>query len=424
MPNASPPNLRDAHLHLDEHGIELSCVNLASCISKSDSLAQIAIAAESKAHDDWVRAVCGRVEAWNGDPWPTADELHAAAGGRPCVICSFDHHCVVASTRALEQADISRDTPDPEGGIIGRTENGDPTGLLLEAACKPVYAAIPQPDDAQYLAAVRTAVNDLASRGFVEVHDMLGPQRLPGALLELEKMGELPLRVVMFVVRDRFDEMVRQSQSWRSDRISVGGLKIFTDGTLNSTTAHMLTEYTHPMPDHPRGTPLMTRQQIDESIRHADSLGYPIAAHAIGDAAVRAVLDAIEAVAPRTTGQRIEHAQFVDTLDIPRFAQLGVIASLQPCHLLTDIEAINRLMPHRAARAFPLRNLVDAARKAGCDPAELIYLGSDTPVVEPSPQDNLQAAVHRTRAGGKSPVVAPEQAISEEEAWGLMGIRQ
>ena len=161
-----------------------------------------------------------------------------------------------------------------------------------------------------------------------------------------------------------------------------------------------------------------------------------IAVHAIGDGAVRTVLDAVEACAggtdpggiPGLNAVRIEHAQFVDETDIPRFARLGVVCSPQPCHLLTDIEAIERLMPHRADRAFPLRDLCNAYTESGTDPAHWVWLGSDAPVVPPDPFDNITAATLRTRAPAQgTPAaarIAPAQALDEAFTWSLMRSRR
>ncbi|HVZ94238.1 MAG TPA: amidohydrolase family protein, partial [Phycisphaerales bacterium] len=274
-----------------------------------------------------------------------------------------------------------------------------------------------------------------------ELHDMLATEGLARILLDLEHRGELTQRIRLYATRENFDALFAMTEPLSSRGagvppvsstgshsaparlisgsrlISLDGLKIFTDGTLNSRTAHMLHPFNDPIPDHSRGTPMMSRNDIAESIALADSHGLPIAAHAIGDAAVRTTLDAIERVKPKARGQRIEHAQFVDEADIPRFARLNVIASMQPCHLLTDIEAIERFAPRRAHRAFPLRDLIDAAKHAGHDPARLIFLGSDAPIVPPDPADNLQAAVHRRRAGmPPDRAIAPQQAITHEEA--------
>lgn len=413
-------NLREAHLHLDALGEELSCIDLSGCASRRECLERLAEAAKGSAPDRRLKAVGARVEAWKGDGWPGAAEIDDAAGGRMAVIFSFDHHAVVAGAGALRAAGITRETPDPPGGLIGRDPStSEPTGLLLEEACRAVYRLMPGANDEEYLGHIRLALGALRQFGFVEAHDMLSTPRMASALLELERAGELDLAIRLYATREHFDALA--AAKWKSDRVRLGGLKIFTDGTLNSRTAHMLTEYADPIPGRPRGTPLMTPEGIEEAIRYADDRGYPVAAHAIGDAAVRATLDAIERAGPATLGQRIEHAEFIDEADIGRFAELGVIASVQPCHLLADIEAINHLMPHRAERAFALREIVDAAAEAGFDPGDLIHLGSDAPVVSADPADNLQAAVGRRRAGmSEGERVGATQAISREEALALM----
>jgi hypothetical protein len=336
---------------------------------------------------------------------------------------SFDHHALVASTAAMKAAGISKDSPDPPRGIIERAAGpgSEPTGLLLEHACMMVRRAAPAPSAERYRQFVRTALEDLASRGFVEVHDMLATPRLADALLALEREGELRLRVWLYALRPEFTELIEQSERWRTDMVRLAGLKIFTDGTLSSRTAFMLHPYREPIPGHPRGSELMSIDDICESLRFADDRGYAVAAHAIGDGAVRNMLDAIERVQPETLGQRIEHAQFIDEADVPRFAALGVIASMQPCHLLTDIEAIRRFAPHREARAFPLAELIEASRDSGFDPPDLLWLGSDSPIVPPSPQDNVQAAVHRRRDGmHERDAIAPRQAIDEPTALACM----
>jgi hypothetical protein len=279
--------------------------------------------------------------------------------------------------------------------------------------------------------------------GFVEVHDMMTTAREASVLCAMEEAGEIDLEVVCYAIAEEFDGVrsrlaQRAARMGAEARVRFGGLKLFTDGTLNSRTAHMLRPYADPIREHPRGTPLMTRGEIDGAFRRAAAEGFDVAAHAIGDAAVRGLLDAYEAMgrdghrsmpgqarrgAPEGRAGfrlRIEHAQFVDEADAGRFAALGVVASVQPCHLLTDIEAIERLVPDRAARAFPLRELIDGAAAAGRDPRHMVLLGSDTPIVPPTPRDSIQAAVHRRRADPACPAVGPAQAITEDEARTLM----
>jgi len=413
-----PTGWRDAHLHLAAHGESLEAVDLAGCASADEALERLAQRAEAEADraapSDWITAVRARAETWPGHRWPTHDQIHDAARGRPAIIRNLDIHSGAASTRVLELAGIDASTPDPPGGRIDRDEHGAPTGLLIEKAWRLIDRVIPALTDDQLAQRVKLAADDLAARGFTEVHDMWTERPLARAVRTLERAGELPLRVALAPLHAQMSECLADPAFQPSTEVIVAGIKIFTDGALNSRTAHMLEPYADPDPSHPHGAAIMTTSEIARAVRDAGAAGLPIIAHAIGDAAVRSVLDAIEEAAPSTPGQRLEHAQFVDEADIPRFAQLNVIASMQPCHLLTDIEPITRLLPHRAHRAFPVRDLADSAKAAGKDPAHLIWFGSDAPVVPPSVEDNLQAATRRKRPD--TAPVAPEQAITTEEA--------
>jgi predicted amidohydrolase YtcJ len=294
--------------------------------------------------------------------------------------------------------------------------------VVLEAAYKRVLAAVPAPDDDQALGYVRTAAEDLAGRGFVEVNEMMSPARLPGLLGRLEGEGALPIAVRLFATPDDLPAVLAHfREHGPSERIRMGGMKLFLDGSLNSRTAWMLGPYADPLEGHPRGTPMVSPEELDGYLALCQASHMDCATHAIGDAAVRMALDAYERIGSPTFRLRIEHAQFIDEADVGRFAALGVVASMQPCHLLADVEAIERLLPHRADRAFALRDLVDAASSAGADPGDLIELGSDAPVVPPEPRDNLQAAVRRGRVD--SGTVGAGQAITESECWGLMRAR-
>lgn len=421
MPS-SLTNLRDAHLHLAEHGELLTCVNLASCASMEECLERVAAAARGRdpAARTWIKAVAARKEGWRVPEWPTAEQINDAAGGVPAIVMSFDHHAAVAGTAALRALGITDDTPDPRGGVIEKRA-GRCTGLLLEEACWIARRGMPQPTEDEVRGYVIAALADLEQQGFVEVHDMLSRPLLARILLELEAAGRLAMHVSLYATRESFDQLVAQCDQWESDRVRLGGLKIFTDGTLGSRTAHMLRPFAKPLDGMPHGKPMMSGEEIEQAMRHADAAGYPIAAHAIGDAAVRAVLDALERAAPKSQGHRIEHAQFVDEADVPRFARVGVIASVQPCHLLTDVEAIRAYTPDREGRVFPVRELIEAAEDAGFEAQDLVWFGSDTPIVPPTPADNLQAAVERRRVGmSPADAVAPAQAISMETALACM----
>lgn len=437
--NTGMTGLRDAHLHLLNHGKALAAVQLADCASVGEVLERVREAharlPEHRADAPvWIDARGLRTEGLAERRYPTLAELDEASPGRPAVLKSFDYHALMGNTPALLEAGIEASSVDPPAGVIVRDEAGVPTGVLLESSCNAMYAAQPADTSAQRAEQLRLAIDDLRARGFVEVHDMKATPELAELLLEMDDRGELDgFSVTLYAVPDEFERVQKVMRfAMREDTnrpVRFGGMKLFIDGTLNSRTAWMLEPFSDPLPAHPTGIPNYTPEQIEMYMRRAHHERFDIAAHAIGDGAVRALLDAYEAVAQQFGEEpgftlRIEHAQFIDEADLPRFARAGkkraVIASLQPCHLLTDMEAIERLVPHRASRSFPLKDLIDAAASAGRDPAEMILLGSDSPIVDPDPEDNLQASVYRRRAGMDADrAIAPEQAITREAALGL-----
>lgn len=432
-------NMRDAHLHLLEHGKAVAAVQLADCRTVAEVIERVRSAHERLGRHTadapvWIDARGLRTEGLAERRYPTLSELDEASPNRPAVLKSFDYHALVANTPALLEAGIERSTPDPDAGVIVRDSDGVPTGVLLESACWAMYRAQPADTAEQRTVQLRRAIDDLRGRGFVEAHDMKATPQLAELLLEMDDRGELDgFGVTLYALPEELERVQKVLRyGVREDALNpvrMGGMKLFIDGTLNSRTAWMLEPFADPIAEHPTGIPNYTVEQIEGYMRRAHHERFDIAAHAIGDRAVRALLDAYEAVEVQLGEEpqftlRIEHAQFIDEADIARFARAGkkraVIASMQPCHLLTDMEAIERLVPHRAGRSFPLKDLIDAAASAGRDPAEMIYLGSDSPIVPADPGDNVQAAVYRRRSGMDAErAIAPEQAISREAAIGL-----
>ncbi|MCC6285502.1 MAG: amidohydrolase family protein [Phycisphaerales bacterium] len=409
--HSRPSRLREAHAHLAALGREMAFVALDDASSGDDALQRLARHAR-ETPDDWVIGVGARPEAWPERAWPPAAAFDAALGARPSIIRCFDHHALLANSAALARAHISARTPDPAGGVIARTPSGEPTGLLLEHAAHLVWSHVPEPDSDARRTHLRRAIAHLASLGFTEVHDLLSQPWLGPELARLHDAGELTLAVRLYPLAPDLPAVAASAPGWQRPGLSLAGAKIFADGTLNSRTAWMLHPYADPAPGLERGKPMMTPDDLRAAISRADALGLPIAAHAIGDAAVRAVLDAIEAVRPRARGARIEHAEIIDEADVPRFAALGVTCSVQPCHLLYDIEALTRALPHRLHRVLPLRDLLGA----GLTPGQTLLFGSDVPIVRADPLDSIQAAVRRARSSG-GPRIAPAQALSESEAW-------
>lgn len=402
-------------------------LNLATCSSDLECLDRLKAEASKLKAGEWVLAFGARTESWTDRRWPTRAELDAAIPDRACAVMSFDHHAVCANSRAMTKGGFDEASRDPAAGVIMRdARTGVATGLLLESAAYAVWNAAPEPAAAQRDEHVRLALADLTRHGFVEVHDLLSPDWLGPTLAALDDRGELPVRVKLFPAVARLARAVEASRSWRRDRVELAGGKLFADGTLNSRTAWMLRPYADPLPEMPCGKPMATREEIASALRLTESFGLPLATHAIGDGAVRAVLDAVEEVGrereknsagPR---HRIEHAELIDEADLGRFSRLRVVASVQPCHLLTDIEALTRSLPDRLGRVLPLRSLIDD----GCEPGDLLVFGSDTPIVRANPEDSVLAATERRReAMAREESIAPEQSITLEEAWRAFGGR-
>lgn len=420
----TPPaglRLREAHVHLAWHGRSLGMLRLGVCTEVGECLAKVAEEAErlrGLGKSDWLMGVQVRVEGWREPRWPTREELDAVTGARPAWLMSFDHHSLVANSAALKAAGIRDGCADPEGGVLGRDGAGRLTGLCLEAAARRVRESAPEPPMSELREHVRTAIADLARMGFVEVHDLLSQPWLPVVLAEMHDAGELPLRVGLFPLVEHVEQVAAGRGSWGRPGLELLGGKVFVDGTLNGRTAWVLAANQDGVAGHPFGTALMTVAEIRKALEQCAGVGVGLAAHAIGDGAVRACLDAVEGALPGGAGGsvRIEHAELVDEADVPRFAALGVRASVQPCHLLYDIEALSRSQPGRLSRVLPLRELIDS----GLRPGQGLVFGSDTPIVRPDPGDSVQAAVERGRAEG-GVRVAPEQAITEREAWACFG---
>lgn len=402
--------LREAHAHLFAHGRALDMVDLSGCRSSGDMIDALG---ERARRPGEILAHGARPEAWCDARWPTLEQIDRVAAGRVLAAWCFDYHALIGSRAALAAAGLGDDSPDPPGGIIGREADGSLTGVVYESAASKVWNALPEPGMDERRRCVRRSIEALRGQGYVEMHDLKAPTWLGPVLADLcEEGGEE--RFVIWPLLEDLEEVLATRGAWESGRVRLGGAKIFVDGTLNSRTAWMLRPFADGRREHPCGTPMMTPGQIEAAVRRCDGAGVPLAAHAIGDGAVRAVLDAIETVRPRTNGFRIEHCEVIDTADVGRFADLGVIASVQPCHLLYDIEALRRGLLDRLDRVMPLRELIDR----GLEPGIGLIFGSDVPIVRADAGDSIQAAVHRKRAEmGASEAVGAGQAISEGEAW-------
>jgi len=422
--------MREAHAHLPMLGRSLAMLHVGhhtSVASLLDALSQEASRLDFSADSDWLLAVGLRVEGFSDDPlhrWPTRVQLDAVTS-RPCCIMSFDHHSVVANTPAFAAAGIGLSDPDPPGGIMARdARTGLASGVLFESAAYAVWSAAPQPPESARPAQIIAALRHLSELGYTEVHDLLSPQWLGPILARLIDQSELTMTVRLYAPLAELEVHAAASSAWeRGQQLLFAGGKVFADGTLNSGTAWMLEPYQNPLPSYPTGTALLSRQQLADAMQRCYALRLGLAVHAIGDGAVRATLDAraqlhsavrFNFVTHAGPFLRIEHCELIDTLDTPRFAAMNAVASVQPCHLLTDIEVLRRQLPHRLHRVLPLRELIDN----GCAPGELLWFGSDVPIVPADPADSLTAATVRGRSGTpRDSAIAPEQSLTLQECY-------
>jgi predicted amidohydrolase YtcJ len=408
------PGFVDAHVHFGSYAITRQQVDLDLAATLTEGLALLNAATERLEPGVWLR---GR--GWDRNRWgrlPTSADLDAAVGRRPAALASHDGHSLWLSTAALHAVGIDRDTQPPPGGVIERNERGEPTGVLSENAQDLVRRRMPEVTDQEVREAIRCALPSAAAAGLTGIHN-LEDSRSRRAFQSLEASAELTLRVYHGVSRQELPHAAERGlrTGAGSDWLRIGPLKLFADGALGSRTAHLLEPYAGESGrDGYRGVPTLQPEELAEAMRLAADVKLDLAVHAIGDAAVRSVLDAYQharAAHPPLARRmlRIEHAQLIHPDDVPRFASLGVIASMQPIHAAADWRAADAHWGIRSRHGYAWRNLLNAG--AG------LAFGTDAPVERIEPLASLYAATTRMDPNGE-PLGGwyPEQRLSLEEA--------
>lgn len=405
------PGFHDAHVHLTQHGLELAQLDLSDTRHVAEAVARVAERARRTPPGAWVLASGFALQRW-GLATLGAEEraaLDAAAPDRPVLLRSQDHHSVWLNPAAMRLCGVASRTPDPENGSIVRDGHGEPTGLLLERAAELAWRHVPAPTGDELRAAVRAAGLDLAARGVTTVHHMAyEPAAYWRELARAASGPAFPLRVWACVPQEDIEHAAALglATGQGGERFQVGGAKFFADGALGSRTAWMLEPYA----GGGTGVAVHGPEVLSERFPLAIAAGLTPVTHAIGDAANRAVLDALERTAPawRAAGlrPRVEHAQHLHEADVPRFAALGVVASMQPVHLTFDVDSVHDLLAGREGRAYAMRSLLDSGA--------VLAFGSDTPVATPDVVSGLRAACRR--AGPEGRPLAPEQALRPEQA--------
>lgn len=406
------PGFIDAHVHFLAGGLGLSSVQLRDAATPDAFSRRIAEFARARPPGTWIRGGDWDHEQWGGE-LPRKEWIDAFTPNHPVWVNRLDAHMALANTAALRAAGITRDTSDVPGGTIVRDAGGESTGILKDNAQSLVDRIAPAPSGAELDAALDASMRFVASRGVTSVHHM-GTWADLAVFERAHAAARLATRIYAAVPIDTWERLRdRVAGGGRGDEwLRIGALKGFVDGSLGSHTAAMLEPFTDAPGD--RGLFVNTPEDLDRWTAGADAAGLHLIVHAIGDLAIRTQLDVYERVIAehgvRDRRFRIEHAQHLAAPDVSRFAALGVIASVQPCHAIDDGRWAERVIgAERAKLTYAFRSLLDAGAR--------VAFGSDWPVAPPTPLDGIYAAVTRRTIDGRNPDGwIPAQRITVEEA--------
>jgi predicted amidohydrolase YtcJ len=406
------PGLIDSHIHLIDGGLRLSSVQLRDADSREEFVRRIGEYARKQPPGAWITGGDWDHSLWGGE-LPARDWIDAVTPNNPVWINRLDGHMSLANTAAMLAAKISDDVKDITGGEIVRDAAGKPTGIFKDNALGLIDRAVPDNSTQQLLDATVAAMDYLAARGVTAVHHLGTFQHLEVFRIA-QKRGLLKTRIYACTPLEQWQRLANEVQNrGRGDEwLKIGGLKGYVDGSLGSHTAAFLEPFSDVPTD--RGLLVNTPEDLESWTAGADRAGLQVVVHAIGDRAIRLQLDVFERVAktngPRDRRFRIEHAQHIAPQDIPRFARLGVIPSMQPYHAIDDGRWAERMIgAARSETTYAFRSLLDSGAR--------LAFGSDWFVAPPTPMEGIYAAVTRRTLDGKNPQGwVPKQKISVEES--------
>jgi predicted amidohydrolase YtcJ len=419
------PGFNDAHVHFFWGGQSLASVQLRDVTSRGQFVKRIGDDAAKRTAGEWIVDGNWDEEKWTPAELPTHAWIDAVTPNNPVWVNRSDGHMMLANALAMKLAGITKETPDVPGGVIVRDNAGNPTGIFKDAAKDLVERVIPPPSDEQVDAALLAAQRYAFDNGVTSVQDM-GFTGSHGADMQalivrgyqrLMAQGKLKIRVSARFPLDHYQRLsdIGVMTNFGNDTLVIGSLKAFADGSLGSGTAWFF----QPFDDAPgnSGLPsddLAHTDRFFANLQAADRAGLHVATHAIGDRANKTILDLYERLekedGPSDRRLRIEHAQHLRPEDIPRFAQLHVIASVQPYHCIDDGRWAEKRIGHeRAKTTYAFKSLLDAG-------ATLAF-GSDWFVAPIDPMAGIYAATTRRTLDGKHPDGwFPEQKLSIEQS--------
>lgn len=411
------PGLVDAHIHWEWLSRSLQAVDLFEVPSKAEAIERVASRAGITQSGEWITGRGWTQDLWDGI-FPTARDIDLVSPHNPCYFSAKSGHAAWVNSSALRFAGIDATTPDPDGGQIVRGADGQPTGLLLETAMNLVSRHIPSPSIHELARYMLEAQKLALASGITAIHDFDNPSCL-SALQLMREQGVLALRVVKQINEDWLEHAIASGirSHFGDDWIRIGGLKLFADGALGPRTAYMLEPYTGE--PHNTGIAVLPYERMQHLASRASAHGLSTSIHAIGDRAVRDVLNVFARVRaeeasrgelPHQRRHRIEHVQVIHPADAGRLADMQVIASMQPIHATSDWEVAMRYWgEERCEYAYNARLQIDRGAP--------VAFGSDSPVEPFEPLRGIHAAVTRQRADGSpSGGFYPELRLTMDEA--------
>lgn len=405
------PGFIDSHVHFLQGGTNLASVQLRDASTPEEFIDRIKSFASGLTPGAWILG-----GDWDGKGWETLPEkewIDSITPDNPVFVSRLDGHMALANSLAMKLAGVTRGVSDVNGGTIGRNSKGDVTGIFKDNAMDLVSRVIPPETEEEVDRALLAGTNYFASNGVTSVHGVDAGAYADG-LARLRDSGRLMTRVYAMAPISRWKELAEKiDKEGKGDNwISIGGVKGFVDGSLGSHTAAFLEPYTDLATD--SGLFVNSREDLYNWVLSSDRAGLQVSIHAIGDRAIRLLLDTYEMVekenGDRDRRFRIEHSQHIAPSDIERYANLNVIASMQPYHAIDDGRWAEPLIgPERVKTTYAFRTLLDTGAK--------LAFGSDWPVAPATPLEGIYAAVTRRTLDDKNPDGwVPEQKITVDEA--------
>lgn len=411
------PGFNDSHLHFTSGGSYLLGINLRPALSKEEfaEIIETYILIRNLPVSTWITGGRWDHELWPEKSLPTKELIDPFTENTPVFVSRIDGHVGLANSKALELAGITKNTPDPDGGLIERDKDGNPTGILKDNAMDLVFKVIPPPSLEENIEAVLRALEEARKLGVTSVQDMTQPDEFE-AYKKIMTDGNLTCRIYSIWPIDKYKDIVRAGVTAGNDYglIKRGGLKGYADGSLGASTAWFFEPYFQNPSNSGLAIDIVTNGSLEKWSLEADRNRLQICVHAIGDKANSFMLDLYDRIkkinSPWERRFRIEHAQHLRKEDIKRFAEIGVIASVQPYHCIDDgVWAEKRIGPERIKTTHPYKSLL----KSGA----VVAFGTDWPVAPLNPLYGIYAAVTRQTVDGKNPGGwIPEEKISVEDA--------